>query len=257
MVITFEEQRMWIKSHQELAEHPKTKRLARQLGVTVPAAIGHLHLLWWWSLKYAPDGNLSRYTPDDLADACMWVGPGDAATYVQALVDARFLDADDDGLSIHDWNEYAGRLLDTKAANAERARTSRARREDVTRTSSGREGLEERRGEEKREEEKRDHASADAEHDAADGGAQDRKLITAAFREEMRVAFPMLDEGDEYERATNHVQYTKAINKRIYYRNWLKRSAASAPARNGTLAPVAPPLLRGMSSADLRKVGTS
>ena len=49
----------WIKSYQDLGRHPKTSRLARTLGISRPAAIGHWHLLWWWALDYAKDGDLA------------------------------------------------------------------------------------------------------------------------------------------------------------------------------------------------------
>src|SRR5687767_5633894 len=52
----------WIESHQEIARHPKTRKLARLLGGSVPTAIGHLHLLWWWAVDYAEDGWLGKYT---------------------------------------------------------------------------------------------------------------------------------------------------------------------------------------------------
>ncbi|WP_067931222.1 hypothetical protein [Alicyclobacillus kakegawensis] len=62
----------WIESHQELARHPKTKKLARELNDTVRGAIGLLHLLWWWAMDYAEDGDLSRFDYEDIADAVMW-----------------------------------------------------------------------------------------------------------------------------------------------------------------------------------------
>ena len=52
----------WIESHQELANHPKTKRFKRALGISTPQAIGHLHLLWWWALDYAQDGSLAAFS---------------------------------------------------------------------------------------------------------------------------------------------------------------------------------------------------
>lgn len=54
--------------------------------------------------------------------------------------------------------------------------------------------------------------------------ATSKKRITGSFRVEMREAFPDLDEAAEYDRATNHVAYRKAIDKRRYYRQWLTRS---------------------------------
>ena len=125
----------WIESHQELARHPKTKKLARLLGVSLPAAVGHLHFLWWWAMDYAQDGDLSRYDEADIADACGW--DGDPAVMVRALVDSGFLDSTDDGLTIHDWHEYAGRLIEKREQNKERKKKSRARHAPVTRPSRG------------------------------------------------------------------------------------------------------------------------
>lgn len=125
----------WIESHQELSRHPKTKRLARRLDDTVRGTVGLLHMLWWWAMDYAPDGNLTRYESEDIADAVMW--DGDPDTLINALVEVGFIDDGDDGLYIHDWNEYAGRLIDKREQNAERKRKSRERQKPVTRTSRG------------------------------------------------------------------------------------------------------------------------
>jgi len=119
----------WIESHQELERHPKTKRLARLLDIPLPHAIGILHCLWWWAMDYAQDGDLSRFDPDDIADACHW--PGETEL-LRALIEAGFVDED---LYIHDWHEYAGRLIEKREQNKERKRKSRARHAPVTRPS--------------------------------------------------------------------------------------------------------------------------
>ena len=62
----------WIKSHDTLRQHPKTLRLSRLLAVNVRETIGLLHCLWWWCMDYAPDGDLSRYDPDEIAAAVDW-----------------------------------------------------------------------------------------------------------------------------------------------------------------------------------------
>ncbi|WP_246096633.1 DnaD domain-containing protein [Paenibacillus sinopodophylli] len=114
----------WIESHQELARHPKTKRLSRKLGVTVPTVVGHLHMLWWWAVDYAQDGNISDYDPEDIAEAIDW--PTDKAdNLLQALVDAGFVDKVERCVTIHDWFDYAGRLVDNREKNKERKRKSR------------------------------------------------------------------------------------------------------------------------------------
>lgn len=121
----------WIESHQELARHPKTKKLARLLGVSLPAAVGHLHFLWWWAMDYAQDGDLSRYDAYDIADACGW--EGDPEKILSALIESGFIDQTEEGLFIHDWDDYAGRLIEKRKANTERKRKSRERHAAVTR----------------------------------------------------------------------------------------------------------------------------
>ena len=81
----------WIESHQTLRSHPKVARLAATLRVTKAQAIGHLHLLWWWSLDYAPDGNLSPFTELEIATAAEWTR--DAGKFVAALLDSKLLDS--------------------------------------------------------------------------------------------------------------------------------------------------------------------
>lgn len=110
----------WIESHTTLARHPKTLRLAKLLNVAVPTAIGHLHLLWWWALEYAPDGSLAAFSAEEIALACMW--DGDAAQLRTSLQKSGFVERS----QIHDWQDYAGKLLDRRAANRERMRSERA-----------------------------------------------------------------------------------------------------------------------------------
>lgn len=124
----------WIESHQDLRNNAKTRRVARRLGVSVPAVIGHLHCLWWWAFDHAFDGDVSAYDAEDLADAAEW--DGDAGTFVKTLIDcgpggkAGFLEPDGrtaDGrtaaLVLHDWGEFTAymrgrRNAATQAAHA-------------------------------------------------------------------------------------------------------------------------------------------
>ncbi|MFN0222133.1 DnaD domain protein [Paenibacillus sp. KR2-11] len=127
----------WIESHQELARHPKTKKLARKLKVTVPAAIGHLHLLWWWALDFAPDGNLSKYEVEDIAEAAM--SEIDAEDFIHALKEAGWIDQEgtSSDIRLHDWYDYAGRLLEKREVDKERKRKARGSASPVRRTSDG------------------------------------------------------------------------------------------------------------------------
>lgn len=100
----------WIPSHQEIRDHPKTLRFARKLGVSVPTAVGHLHLVWHWALGLAPDGDLSKFDAEDIAIGAMW--DGDPEVFVDALMKcgpggaAGFLDVD---MRLHDWDAHGGR----------------------------------------------------------------------------------------------------------------------------------------------------
>jgi len=119
----------WIESHQSLRGHPKLRRLARHLGVTEVAAAGHLHYLWWWALDYAKDGQLNGYDEADIADAACW--DGDPAVLVKALLAAGgpkragFLERGENHLLIHDWDEYAGKLIARRERNARAMRDAR------------------------------------------------------------------------------------------------------------------------------------
>ena len=113
----------WIESHQEVGRHPKTKKLARLLGVSLPAAVGHLHYLWWWALDFAPSGTLEKFDEYDIADAVHW--DGEPEKLVDALTDVGYLDRDGNGvLRIHDWGEYAGKLLEKRAKDRARKRAA-------------------------------------------------------------------------------------------------------------------------------------
>lgn len=97
----------WIESHQGLRTNPKAKRAARALDVTLPTLIGHLHMLWWWALDHAVDGDLSVYDPEDIAEAAGW--QGDPDHLVKALTDCGPGDRNGfltDDLELHDWWEY-------------------------------------------------------------------------------------------------------------------------------------------------------
>jgi hypothetical protein len=152
---------LYTPSHAELAQHPKTRKLARLLGVSIPTALGHLHLLWHFALKYAQDGDLARFDCDEIADGCLWEGGGERFT--GALIEAGWLDMATDGVTaIHDWDEHGGKLVNRKEANAARMREARAKQPESTkrprathvqRTTAARVEPEERRLEEKREEE--------------------------------------------------------------------------------------------------------
>ena len=141
----------WIESHQTLRNHPKIIRAARALGVSRVTMYGHMHCLWWWAMDYAQDGDISAFDPEDIAEAAEW--EGDAGAFIAALLESArigdkpgLLEMIDGRLCIHDWYDYAGKLIDKRKADAARKRDERRRDqpptpygmpEDVRGTSDG------------------------------------------------------------------------------------------------------------------------
>ena len=90
--------------------------------MSLPAAVGHLHYLWWWALDFAQDGVLDKYDAEDIADAMQW--EGDADQLVEALLSSGHIDDTDDSLVVHDWHDYAGKLLERRAKDRARKRAA-------------------------------------------------------------------------------------------------------------------------------------
>jgi hypothetical protein len=86
-------------------DHPKTMELAARLGVELPTAIGYLELLWAFTGKKTPQGDIGKWSDAVIASSCLWRGaPSD---FVQALLSARFVDTDPEcRLIVHDWHEH-------------------------------------------------------------------------------------------------------------------------------------------------------
>lgn len=94
-------------------DHPKTFDLASRLSVSLPTAIGHLELLWAFTGKQAPQGNIGKWPNGAIARACFW--EGDPEVFISALVNSGFIDAHPVYRQlIHDWPEHAPRWVKSK-----------------------------------------------------------------------------------------------------------------------------------------------
>lgn len=115
----------WIESHQSLSRHRKTLKTAGRLSVDRHKLIGHLHELWWWALdNVGVDGRLTGMSPVEIGLAAQW--DGDPEEFVEALIYGGFIDRDGDELVLHDWYDYAGKLMEQRAKERERSRKRRA-----------------------------------------------------------------------------------------------------------------------------------
>lgn len=110
----------WLELHQSVAWHKKTCALATKLRVRRAEALGLVATLWLWALEHAQDGALGHLTDREVSAAAGWhKRPED---FVLALNAVGFLDADG---SIHDWYDFAGRLIEQRRDDLERKRAAR------------------------------------------------------------------------------------------------------------------------------------
>ena len=98
---------IWLPVHTDLPRNIKLKRFSQMLNIKQAHAVGHLVMLWLWTLEVAPKGNLSAFTDAEIAEGGGWT-QRDKGKFVAALIEAGFLEYD---YRIHDWQEYAGDLL--------------------------------------------------------------------------------------------------------------------------------------------------
>ena len=116
-----------------------------RLSVDRHKLIGHLHELWWWALdNVGVDGKLTDMTSYEIALAAQW--DGDHNEFVDALIDGGFIDDQGGCLVLHDWYDYAGKLIERRLEERERSRRRRQQakkeiekpNEDATQATKGR-----------------------------------------------------------------------------------------------------------------------
>jgi len=99
----------WIESHVEIGEHPKVFDLITSLSVQKAEAVGLLHLLWHFTMKFAwRDGDLSKFNRVAISRACGW--ESDPDMFIDALIKCGFLD-NGNSLKVHDWHVFAGKMV--------------------------------------------------------------------------------------------------------------------------------------------------
>ncbi|MFB5193167.1 DnaD domain-containing protein [Alicyclobacillus fastidiosus] len=114
----------WIELHQTIWTHKKTALLASRLRIKRTYAAAHMAHLWCWALDNATDGLLN--VPNEIiAFAADWDENPDE--FVEAMQYSGFLVSDDEGYRLHDWDDYAGKLIEQRRKNRERKQKSRAR----------------------------------------------------------------------------------------------------------------------------------
>jgi len=125
----------WIKLHGDVFANKKIVLTAARLARgDVYRIVGHLGRLWVWAMDNAEDGNLGHLVATAIADAAGW--KGNAQTFVGVLADVGLLDYESEvdkktgevrrlNFCIHDWNDYAGRLIERRRDDRDRKKAAR------------------------------------------------------------------------------------------------------------------------------------
>ena len=111
----------YIPLHGDVFNNRKTIEAANSLtNGSVERVVGHLARLWTWAIERNDDGDLSHLTDQMIADAAGWRGR--PSRFVEGITRAGFLEPD---RRIHDWDDFAGRLVDKRAHDRNRKRRER------------------------------------------------------------------------------------------------------------------------------------
>jgi hypothetical protein len=81
--------------------HRKTLRLIRLVGLEGPVCVQRL---WAHAAEFIPNGDLSDMDAIDIADAAEW--KGEANSFLEIMIEQRWIDKKDGGLFLHDWEEH-------------------------------------------------------------------------------------------------------------------------------------------------------
>ncbi len=126
-------------------DHPKLWHLASALNTTRRDAVGLLEMLWHWTARYAPRGDVGMHGEDAIARAVDW--DADPSRLCLALVETGWMDHNDDSYFVHDWDVHADdavrKSLERRQENF--ANGSPARLGSTPRTNSGNQAARQRR----------------------------------------------------------------------------------------------------------------
>ncbi len=102
----------WIEFHDTVAEHYKTKDLARFMGWELNAAVGTLARFWLWCTKFADDGDLRKHNDDRIGDS-VGLNGNDAKRFVDAMVQSGWIDRKP-YFRVHDWWDYSKSFMKSR-----------------------------------------------------------------------------------------------------------------------------------------------
>jgi hypothetical protein len=108
--------------------------LAEILGIENYAAVGLVMCLSTWAADYAQDGILSAFPPRAIAEAVGW--RKSPQKLIDALIDSGYVDRNDEELSLHDFQDYAGKLHEKRESEKTRLKNYRVQVKNGDRTDN-------------------------------------------------------------------------------------------------------------------------
>lgn len=86
-------------------DHPKFSELKALLGANKSTVLGYLECVWQFTGRYAPQGNIGKFTDRQIEAWCEWDGePGEL---IGSMVASGWLDRDENHrLLVHDWCDH-------------------------------------------------------------------------------------------------------------------------------------------------------
>lgn len=115
----------WIRVETDFVDHPKTFRLAAELGE--PLAEAYVLRAWTFLSRFCPTGHVRDIDGTALEAACRW--RGEAGKLLAAFVRTEWLEAlPEGGWEAHDWADHQGKVAQRAEKERERKRAYRERK---------------------------------------------------------------------------------------------------------------------------------
>ena len=227
----------WIELHQSVWTHRKTLALADALGIQDTYAAAHMAQFWCWAMDNARNGDVTVMSQRIISKAAGWLG--DADVFCQAVIASGFLDKTTDGLFIHNWDDYSGKLMQARENNKERQRRYRERNANVTVMSPSTVTLPLPSTQPNPtvpiREENTPSISPHAKGETTTKGKKRVTEITPEFIEKMKVKYHLLVHFDEHlQEALGHKNLARWDDKQAYLNGWLRREIEKNGSAHGS-----------------------
>jgi hypothetical protein len=114
----------WIKITHELPSKPEVLAISQRLGVSRFDVVGRLHALWTWFDQHTENGHASSVTSVTLLSAIF--GDNISSEFASALLDVGWLEEDEDGVQVPNFDRHISETAKTRALNNARQQRRRA-----------------------------------------------------------------------------------------------------------------------------------